>query len=50
MNMPELIDVVPDGRDLVAQAKELMAYAEVTCRVTRETPADSKIPFLRGLL
>jgi len=28
MNMPELIDVVPDGRDLVAQAKALMAYGD----------------------
>jgi len=26
--MPELIDVVPDGRDLVAQAKALMAYGD----------------------
>jgi hypothetical protein len=28
MNMPELIDVVPGGRDLVARAKELMAYGD----------------------
>jgi len=26
--MPELIDIVPGGRDLAAQAKELMAYGD----------------------
>jgi len=28
MNMPELMDIVPGGRDLVAQAKALMAYGD----------------------